>query len=210
MTHLIALTWPALVLSLASLGVGLLCLAPTRLRARYPFWLHASIAFVLGQGVLGTAFEFTALAGRFTNAVVTPVVSVAALGALAMIVLEHRSWRGELTHGWHAWREASLVWKAVALTVIGFFIYGFSSLGGWLIADGPAFYMAIAKMVGGTGRLAPLPGYDPFSSVGLIAELHMAALYAMGQTGTDPRILPWLSFPPTMGLFYGLARICGL
>src|SRR5262249_35040710 len=93
---------------------------------------------------------------------------------------------------------------------IGFFIYGFSSLGGWLIADGPAFYMAIAKMVGGTRRLAPLPGYDPFSSVGLIAELHMAALYAMGQTGTDPRILPWLSFPPTMGLFYGLARICGL
>src|SRR5262245_22322622 len=38
----------------------------------------------------------------------------------------------------------------------------------------------------------------------------MAALYAMGQTGTDPRILPWLSFPPTMGLFYGLARLCGL
>src|SRR5262245_32642702 len=188
MSHLIALTWPALVLSLASLGIGLLCLAPTRLRARHPLWLHASIAFVLGQGVLGTAFEFIALAGRLTNTVVTPVVSVAALGALVMLALDHRSWRRELKHGWNAWRDASLVWKAVALTVAGFFIYGFSSIGGWLVVDAPAFYMAIAKMVGGTGRLVPLPGYDPFSSVGLIAELHMAALYAMGQTGTDPRI----------------------
>jgi hypothetical protein len=210
MTHLVALTWPALVLSLASLGIGMLCLAPTLLRARHPLWLHASIAFVLGQGVLGTAFEFIALAGRFTSAVVMCVVSVAALVALVMLVLEHRSWRRELAHGWHAWREAPLVWKAVALSAVGFFIYGFSSIGGWLIIDAPAFYMAIAKMVGGTGRLVPLPGYDALSSVGLITELHMAALYAMGQTGTDPRILPWVSFPPTMGLFYGLARICGL
>ena len=210
MTHLVALTWPVVVLSLASLGVGLLLLSPTRLRARHPLWLHASIAFVLGQGVLGTAFEFIALAGRFTSAVVARTVSVAALAAVVMLVREHRSWRRELTRGWHAWLEASLVWKTVALTVAGFFIYGFSSIGGWLIVDAPAFYMAIAKMIGGTGHLAALPGYDSFSSVGLIAELHMAALYAMGQTGTDPRILPWASFLPTMGLFYGLARTCGL
>src|SRR5262245_49232028 len=153
MTHLVALTWPALVLSLASLGIGLLCLAPTRLRARHPFWLYASVAFVLGQGVLGTAFEVTALAGRFTNAVATSVFPVGALGALARSVLDHGGWRRELTHAWHAWRDAPLMWKAVALTVIGFFIYGFSSIGGWLIAVGPAFYMAIAKMIGGTGRL---------------------------------------------------------
>lgn len=210
MTHLIALTWPALMLSLASLGVGLLCLTPTRLRARHPLWLYASIAFVTGQGVLGTVFEFIALAGRFTGAVITPVVWVGACAALVTLVLEHRRWRRELQDAWHAWRDASLLWKAVAVTVAGFYLYGFSSIGGALLVDAPAFYMAIAKMIGGTGRLVALPGYDAFSSVGLLTGLHMAALYAMGQTGTDPRILPWMSFLPTMGLFYGLVRGCGL
>ena len=31
------------------------------------------------------------------------------------------------------------------------------------IVDAPAFYMAFAKMIAGTGRLVALPGYDSFS-----------------------------------------------
>jgi hypothetical protein len=173
-------------------------------------WLYASIAFALGQGILGTVFEFIAVADRFTSAVVTGLVAIAATLTILFLLSWWRDWLRELAGGWRAWRGASLVWKCVAVAVVGFFVYGFSSVGGELIVDAPAFYMAIAKMVGGTGRLVPLPGYDSFSSVGLIAELHMAALYAMGQGGTDPRILPWLSFPPTMALFYGLGRFCSL
>jgi hypothetical protein len=210
MTRLTALVWPTLLLCLASLGTGLLCLAPTRLRARLPLWLYASIAFALGQGVLGTAFEFIALAGRFTPKVVTSLVSLMAIAGIVPLVLQQRDWRREAARSWQAWRAAPVVWRCVALAAAAFFAWGFSTLGNWMIVDAPAFYMAIAKMVGGTGRLIPLPGYDPFSRVGLLAELHMAALYALGMRGTDPRILPFASFVPAMALFYGLARVCGL
>jgi len=205
-----ALTWPVLLLSLSSLGTGLLCLAATGLRARMSLWLYAAIAFAFGQGVLATAFEFAALAGWLTTAVVATLMSAGAVVALVAFARTLPEWRATVVRACRAWLAAGLVWKVIALAVVLFFVYGFSAVGGWLIVDSPAFYLAIAKMVGGTGRLTALPGYDPFSSIGLLAELLTAALFRLGMSGTDPRVLPWVSFVPTLALLYGLARACGL
>ena len=38
----------------------------------------------------------------------------------------------------------------------------------------------------------------------------MAALFRLGMAGTDPRVLPWVSYIPTLGLLYGVARLSGV
>jgi hypothetical protein len=211
MTGAFWFVWPVLLLSLACIGTGLLCLAVSRLLDRgIPIWLSVSIAYFLGQGILATVFLFLALAGFLSAALVGTLVGILALVGLVAVVRERKACQATAVRVWEAWRGGALLWRVVAIAAVLLFGYGFTTISGNLIVDAPAFYMAIAKMIGGTGRLTPLPGYDPFSSVGLNGELLMAALFRLGMSGTTPRVLSWVSYIPTLALMYGLARICSV
>ena len=111
---------------------------------------------------------------------------------------------------WGTWRRAPILWQLVSLSTAGLFLYGLTSVAGALWVDSPAFYLAMSRLIAGTGHLTALPGYDLFSATGLSGELHMAALYTLGMDGTTPRILSWVAFGPTAAVVYGLARFCGV
>ena len=202
---------PVLLLSVASLGAGTLCLRPARaLVAALPCWLVLALEYFLGQGVLATLFLVLGLTGRFTPGwVITATVAFAVAG-VAGLWLRRRSVVADAERAWREWRDASILWQGVALASALLFLYGFTSVAGALWVDSPAFYMAMSRLLAGTGHLTALRGYDHFSAIGLFGELHMAALFVLGMDGTGPRVLSWVAFIPTLVVVYGLARVCGV
>lgn len=202
---------PVAVLSLASIGAGTLCLRPARrLSAALPCWLVLTLEYFLGQGALTTLFLSLGLAGRFTPAWVRPPLAALAIAGIAGIWLRRRDVLADAGRAWDAWRNASIPWQTVSLATAGLFLYGLTSVAGQLWVDAPAFYLAMARLIAGTGHLTALPGYDTFSAVGLFGELHMAALFTLGMDGTTPRVLSWVACIPTMVVAYGLSRVCGV
>jgi hypothetical protein len=202
---------PVLLLSLASIGAGALALRPARaLKAALPYWLVLVLEYFMGQGVLAALFLGLALAGRFTAWWLVPPLGVLAILALVSLGRRRRDAMTDAHRAWRAWRAAPLAWKAVSVATAGLFLYGFTSIAGSLIVDAPAFYLAISRLIAGTGRLTALPGYDSFSAVGLFGELHVAALFTLGMDGTLPRVLSWINFIPTIAVIHGLSRLCGL
>lgn len=211
MTNAFWFVAPLLVLALASAGAGALCLRPaTAIRTSLPAWLTTVLEYFVGQGVLTTYFLGLALAGQFhTPWIALPLGMLAAVGAV-VLAARRRDWSATAQRAHAAWRSASLAWKVLSGATAALFAYGFTSVAGDLWVDSPAFYMAMSRLIAGTGRLTALPGYDYFSAIGLFGELHMAALFSLGMTGTSPRVLSWVAFVPTVAVIYGLARLCGL
>jgi hypothetical protein len=202
---------PVLLLSLGSIGAGVVALRPAReLTAALPRWLVLALEYYVGQGVLTTLFLALGLAGRFSPAwLLPPLVAYAIVGVIGIATRWSHS-VADARRAWLAWRAAPVAWKVVSVATAGLFLSGFSSVAGWLIVDAPAFYMAMARYIAGTGALTALPGYDLFSAVGLYGELQMAALFALGMDGTTPRVLSWVVCIPIIVVVYGLSRLCGL
>ncbi len=202
---------PVLLLSLASVGAGVLGLRPAPvLTAALPRWLVLALEYFVGQGVLATLFLALGLAGCFSPAWLLPPLGLLAIVGAGSIAVRWPHSVADATRAWRAWRAASVTWQVVSAATAGLFLYGFTSVAGWLVVDSPAFYMAMSRFIAGTGQLTALPGYEGFSAVGLFGELHMAALFTLGMDGTTPRVLSWVAFIPTIAVVYGLARLCGL
>jgi hypothetical protein len=202
---------PVAALTLASIGAGVLALQWTRaLRAALPCWLSIALEYFLGQGVLATLFLGLGLAGRFTGIWVVGPIAAFAIVAVVSLVRRRSALLADVARAWGTFRGTPILWQIVAVATAGIFLYGFTSVAGFLWVDSPAFYLAMSRLIAGTGHLTALPGYDHFSAVGLFGELHMAALYTLGMEGTTPRVLSWVAFIPTIVVIYGLSRLCGV
>ena len=211
MTNVFWFVAPVLVLSLASVGAGVLCLRPARtLTTALPRWLVLPLEYFVGQGVLTTLLLGLGLSGHFVAGWLVPPIGVLAIVGAVSLAARWRDSLADAGRAWRAWLGASLAWKIVAVATAGIFLYGFTSVAGALWVDSPAFYMAMSRLIAGTGRLTALPGYNSFSAIGLFGELHMAALFTLGMSGTTPRVLSWVAFIPTIAVVYGLSRVCGL
>lgn len=173
-----------LVYAAACLGAGLLGLRALS-RAAWPALAKSdtpliATGFVLGQALLAALWIFVALGGFLTPLAVIAVcivLTVASLPLLPAVVrprwtraLEHAVWLSRAHPG------ISLAAAALVLLIIGF------GMAAWLkppFGDAEAFYLVYARLIAVTQRLEPMPGlYEAFSTVGLVGEMHLAALIA--------------------------------
>lgn len=200
---------PVLLLAAGCLGWGIAALWPLRSRLpRMPIWLQASVAYFLGQGVIGALFTLIAIQGLL----IKPVVATMLVAGVAVSAYTARNFRRDfaatLRHLRDVWQQAPVSWKIIAVMATGLFAYGFTAIGGLFLGDAISFYFAIAKVTAETGRLLPLPGYEAFSWVGLSSETLISALMALGMPGVTARIYAWVNYVPTMVALYGIARLC--
>ena len=207
----VSIVWPILLLLLACLGLGEAILFPFR---RYlpplPIWLDASIAYFVGQGILGSAFIFLGLTGLFTQGILLLILIPSSVAALWFLRITASDWSVCIRGVFCAWRKAPLVWRTLSALLVLLLCYGFTTIGGWIQGDASSFYLAIAKVTAAYHQLAPLPGYESFSAVGLLAEMLLAALFSLGMPNISPRIFSWANFIPALFVLYGLARQCRL
>jgi len=202
---------PIFLLALASLGTGGTILIVFRQSLPpLPVWLQTSVAYFLGQGMLAATFLLLALAKIFTPEAILTLVIPGALAGLYFLWVTGSRWRVCIGDNSGNWSQVPLGWKILSILSALFFAWGFTTLGGWVEGDSIAFYFAVSKVTAFTHQLSILPGYESFMHVGLLAEMLIASLMSLGMPNISPRIFSWANQMPTLALFYGLARHCGL
>jgi hypothetical protein len=77
------------------------------------------------------------------------------------------------------------------------------------IGDAVAFYMAWAKVIAASGALAPLPGYELFSNIWIVGEMHFAAIMTWGGEPAA-KFFIWFVVLASVGWIWELSARCGL
>lgn len=201
----------ALIYAAGCLGAGLLVVRALTGRA-WPA-LAADDApllatgFILGQALVAGLWIPIALGGWF-RPVILGVLSLALAAAAVTLALPLARTAWERADDALAWlRAQSLVVRAAAITLAAL-VLGFG-LAAWLkppIGDAEAFYLVYARIIAATERLEPMPGlYEGFSAIGLMGEMHMAALVALADVRAA-KFFVWLLGLATAAL---LVSVCG-
>ena len=147
-------------------------------------------AFLLGQGILANIWVLVGLLGWFTPFVVLAVLGSGSIGGAGFVWAYLGGFFQQIKARWVEVRREPLGWQLVVIMALSIYVLGFTALGRPLMGDAAAFYMALPKMLASSHRLAPLPGYEAFSQVGLQGEMHYAALMALGSADAA-RLFAW-------------------
>jgi hypothetical protein len=209
------ITTPVVLLgySLACLGAGNLVLqlltAGVDRIERISAGTVLATAFILGQGVLASLWMFLALAGRLSIQVVGILCFVfVVIGAYVGRNL-FSGFKKQIVSIWHELRQDTWGWQLVAgLTVVLCLLWA-TSLGRPLVGDGPAFYFALGKLIAFSHRLTPLPGYETFTNIGLIGELHFAALMVL-HSPEAAKLFSWPTISMAGIMLVSLGRATGM
>lgn len=168
-------------------------------------------SFLLGIGVMSSIWLLIGLVSWFQPVLVTAfLVGFVFLGFLAA---------GNEAPKWVAALRSitQLLPKRMSLELLliglGVGLMGLLAIGAWLkppIGDAEAFYMVYPKIIAASQRLVEMPGlYANFSQIGLLGEMHFAALMALTDVHTA-KLFVWFVATATVGMLIGLAKLAGL
>jgi hypothetical protein len=166
-------------------------------------------AFILGEGILACLWLFLALGGLFSFRVVAPLSFIFAVGGLYIgrrILLDFKR---QAVSIWHNLRSDTWGWQFIAGLTIFLCLMWFTSLGRPLNGDGPAFYFAFAKIVASSHYLIHLPGYEGFTNIGLLGELHFAALMLL-RSPEAAKLFSWPTIIAAGIMLASLGRVVGM
>jgi len=100
-------------------------------------------------------------------------------------------------------------WRLVAVLLVWVIVeYGLATLHP-AIGDAVAFYLPWARVMAASGQVMALPGYDRFSAIWTLAEIHVAAIMTLA--GDWPaRPLPFMQLLGAAVLLWGFGNSLGL
>jgi len=205
------LVFPILLLILSFLGMGALSyLLLRRWLPAMPIWLESVTVYFLGQGIIATLLMFLGLAKQFSPTAVLSALCVSGAVGGWYIWSVGPKWKDLAARFASGVKAFSPIWKGIFLLMVLLLMAGGMTLGGNVEGDAIAYYLALPKVIAYSHAIVPLPGYEHFSSVGVLAEVLVAALMSMGMPNVSPRIFSWLNYFPALVLLFGLAQRCGL
>jgi hypothetical protein len=210
MSHFFSIFFPLFFFSVSCVGAGVLILSLFPKRPREDAPIEYVIAFVLGQGVLGSLFLVPALMGLFTKPVLLAATIPLALIGLWKGLSLMRALPAALRKNLHTFCGAPVVWQLLVVVTVLLLFSGVSAVAVRIDGDARAFYLALPKVIAASHRLLPLPGYESFTSVGLLAEMQLAALFLLDMPGASPRLFSWVSSLAGAVLLIVISRNAGL
>jgi hypothetical protein len=176
-----------------------------------PVPAHLGSAFILGQGVLSQTLILGGLVVDFTAVLVWGAIGV----SLALGVRELRTVGGGLRivarDAVGGWRSETLGWKVIAVACsVLLVLWACAAVVYPPMGDGEAFYFVYAKFIAAGNRLVPLIGnYEPFSTIGLLGELHFAALMTIAGPASA-KLFVWLTACAACVALMETGRTCGI
>lgn len=210
MLHFFSIFFPLVFFSVSCVGAGLLVLTLFPHRSKENNFVNYVIAFVMGQGILGSLFLAPALMGSFTKSVLLVVITPLALFGLWKVGLSLPAMPVALRKQLLAFYRAPFIWQLLTVSTALLLVAGASAVVGRIDGDARAFYLALPKVIAASHRLLPLPGYESFSSVGLLAEMQLAALFLLEMPGASPRLFSWVTGVAGTVLLVAIAQKAGL
>ena len=191
MTALSAGPWILVALAadtLASLTAGSVVVRLASGAASFSPAARLASAYLLGQGLLAAVWLLLALAAALSPTAIGVSVVLALLAGAPSALRLARGLPGQIEGAATALRHESGPWRAVPLAALLLAAAGGTTLGRSVLGDASAFYLAVGKAVAASHRLVPLPGYEIFTQVGLLGEMHYAALIAVGAPDAAPLV----------------------
>jgi hypothetical protein len=161
------------------------------------------LSYFLGQGFLGILFTLMGLLGWLR----LPWLLLFIIPSASLCVFYMIKYRRKVLFQsqYAALKEIPRSWQVYIVFLALMIMAGASCIGAALTVDASSFYMAYPKLLAYTGKYQPLPGYDSFSQVGLLAETFIAVLNILGMLGSTARIFSYTNFLPALGLLGALA-----
>lgn len=138
-------------------------------------------AFLLGQGILTSAWIILGLSSFFKSYVIWAIlIFVTLIGILISWSLFPR-FKAEIKESWVQLIQLPLPWKIlVFFTCILILLCGMKDIVMPPSGDAEAFYMVLPKIMAYAERLMPQSNYYEFTQIGLFGEMHYAALMSIG------------------------------
>jgi hypothetical protein len=174
--------------TLASLAAGSVVVRAASGAASFSPAARLASAYLLGQGLLAALWLLLALAAALSPPAIGVSVALALLAGAPSALRLARGLPGQLESAATVLRHESGLWRAVPLAALLLAAAGGTTLGRSVLGDASAFYLAVGKAVAASHRLVPLPGYESFTQIGLLAEMHYAALMALGVPDAAPLV----------------------
>lgn len=210
MVHIFSIVLPLIFFSFSCIGAGILVLQLIPKRPEIESLTEIILAFILGQGFLGSLFLVPALLSMFTLPVLLAITTPFACFGLWTLYSKSRTFPLALYKLYCEFHSSPLLWKITSLSVVIIFIASSASMAGLVTGDARAFYLALPKVVAASHRLTPLPMYESFMSVGLLAEMQLAALFLLGMPGASPRLFCWLTGLAASVILLAIGKNAGL
>lgn len=143
---------------------------------------NLATAFLLGQGALAGLLLLLALAGWFSPPFVAGLSALCVAGGAKSAWRDAARFAAQARRALAGLRTEQWPWIALTLAVAPLLLVRAAAA---LLpipqqGDAAAFYFALPKAIAASHRLTPLPGYEPFTQIGLQGELHYAALMSLG------------------------------
>lgn len=148
--------------------------------------------FAVGSSLLAAVLILVALGGHLT----LPVVWSGIIAfAITYILTEIRLFSATVGGGSNEAHQgtSTLAWALAAAAVLLYIWYGMLAYTRPPFGDADAFYMTYPKVIAATGTLRPMVfTYRDFSTIGLLGELHFAALMVIADPAAA-KLFAWLA-----------------
>lgn len=193
-----------------ALGFLLLKVLLKRQLKQYTVLVVLMTGFMLGQGILAAAWQLLGLAGQFTPVIIWGIF-------ILIIFVSIPVWRDLfqlikklITNFLAVFIKLSFLWKLLLLII--FLLMFFFAAGSMILppsGDAEAFYMVLPKIMAHAGILKPQPNYYEFSKIGLLGEMHFAALMIIADQ-TAAKLFVWFTAIAVAGLLVSIGTISNM
>lgn len=200
-----------LLYSMACLLLGLVFLRRLFLKKSFSIWAILSSSFLLGLGILASLWLFLGLGSFLKKPLVwTIIIGIIILCSPFVYSTYYDVMLPKVKGITKSFRNLSLIWKIILLGLIFLILsYGLLALTTLPKGDAVAFYMVLPKIMATSERLRPQPNYYNFSQIGLMGEMHFAALMSIGNAAAAQFLL-WTTSLSIAGLLISLGAMLKL
>jgi len=199
-----------LLYSIACLSLGLVFLRRFFLKESFSIWAILSSSFLLGLGILASLWLFLGLGSLFKKPLIWAIIIGIIVLSMPIILPIFRGFVFPKVKGMTKIFRNLSFWKIILLGLIFLiFSYGLLALTTLPQDDAEAFYMVLPKIMASSERLRPQPNYYNFSQIGLMGEMHFAALMSIGNAAAAQFLL-WTTSLSIAGLLISLGAMLKL
>lgn len=174
-------------------------------------WGLVSSAFMLGLGVVSSLWLLVGISGWLSPVVIVTLLVVFLIGGTPWVLslLPNLLTALRDLRRWFQGQDRGMV----AVLFVAFAVLGLLGVGAFVkppLGDAEAFYMTYPKIMAASQRVVEMPGgYADFSRIGLLGELHHAALFELGGLHAA-KLFVWIVALSTIVMLLVLGDFVGL
>lgn len=165
-------------------------------------------AFLIGQSVLAACLLLLGFGGFLSVTVIVSLVFflilAGALSGYKYLAITYKSLLSGIREAflYDIQSKIFLLMLLVIVVLLGIAAYYKPPVG-----DAEAFYMVYPKIIAASQKLTVMSGYESFSQIGLLGELHYAALMAIAGQGSA-KFFTWFIMLASAFMVVGLLNAC--